>query len=138
MSEHGGAGGAGADSPLLPHCTGTRSRARTSFLNARVFAAYRPLSAPLCVQDIQFIINGPTPMLIMGDLNAKHKAWVSYSVSRAGKLLMEDTEIHEGRKIFDLPPFFHTWRKLLSMPYCVNYVPSSPCDRNNTDSIATT
>ncbi|GBP19938.1 hypothetical protein EVAR_11328_1 [Eumeta japonica] len=29
----------------------------------------------------------------LSDLNAKHKAWGSHSISRAGRLLMEDAEL---------------------------------------------
>ncbi|GBP30303.1 hypothetical protein EVAR_27917_1 [Eumeta japonica] len=47
----------------------------------------RPTGTLLCVQDIHFI-----PTLIADDLNAKHKVWESHSVSRTGRLLMENAE----------------------------------------------
>ncbi|GBP47280.1 hypothetical protein EVAR_38044_1 [Eumeta japonica] len=58
--------------------------------------AIRGLPAPgtkMCVQDIHAIIQERTPTLIIGDLNAKHKAWGSHSISRAGRQLMEDAEL---------------------------------------------
>ncbi|GBP39040.1 Probable RNA-directed DNA polymerase from transposon BS [Eumeta japonica] len=58
----------------------------------RLFAAYRPPGTKMCVQDIHAIIQEQTPTLIIGDLNAKQKAWESHSISRAGRLLMEDAE----------------------------------------------
>ncbi|GBP76204.1 Probable RNA-directed DNA polymerase from transposon X-element [Eumeta japonica] len=67
-------------------------RVGSSEQEIRLFAAYRPPDTKMCVQDIHAIIQEQTPTLIIGDLNAKHKAWGSHSISRAGRLLMEDAE----------------------------------------------
>ncbi|GBP37692.1 hypothetical protein EVAR_23741_1 [Eumeta japonica] len=67
-------------------------RVGSSEQEIRLFAAYRPPGTKMCVQDIHAIIQEQTPTLIIGDLNAKHKAWGSHSISRAGRLLMEDAE----------------------------------------------
>ncbi|GBP88907.1 RNA-directed DNA polymerase from mobile element jockey [Eumeta japonica] len=60
----------------------------------RLFAAYSPPGTRMCVQDIHSIFSDQTSTLIIGDLNAKHKAWGSHSISKAGRLLMEDAERH--------------------------------------------
>ncbi|GBP31069.1 Probable RNA-directed DNA polymerase from transposon X-element [Eumeta japonica] len=67
-------------------------RVGSSEQEIRLFAAYRPPGTKMCVQDIHAIIQEQTPTLIIGDLHAKHKAWGSHSISRAGRLLMEDAE----------------------------------------------
>ncbi|GBP49142.1 Probable RNA-directed DNA polymerase from transposon BS [Eumeta japonica] len=67
-------------------------RVRSSEQEIRLFAAYRPPGTKMCVQDIHAIFQEQTPTLIIGDLNAKHKAWGLHSISRAGRLLMEDAE----------------------------------------------
>ncbi|GBP51668.1 hypothetical protein EVAR_48291_1 [Eumeta japonica] len=54
----------------------------------------RPPGTKMCVQYIHSIFNDSTPKLIIGDLNAKHKAWGSHFISRAGRLLM--SKLHLG------------------------------------------
>ncbi|GBP55161.1 Probable RNA-directed DNA polymerase from transposon BS [Eumeta japonica] len=71
------------------------TRAGSSDHEVRLLATYRPPGTRLCVQDIHSIFDGPTPTLIIGDLNAKHKAWGSHSISRIGRQLMEDAELQE-------------------------------------------
>ncbi|GBP21510.1 RNA-directed DNA polymerase from mobile element jockey [Eumeta japonica] len=67
-------------------------RVGSSEQEIRLFAAYRPPGTKMCVQDIHAIFQEQTPTLIIGDFNAKHKAWGSHSISRAGRLLMEDAQ----------------------------------------------
>ncbi|GBP20219.1 Probable RNA-directed DNA polymerase from transposon BS [Eumeta japonica] len=66
-------------------------RVGSSDYEIRLFVAYRPPGTRMCVQDIRSIFKGPTPTFIIGNLNAKHKAWGSHA-SRASRLLMEDAE----------------------------------------------
>ncbi|GBP49206.1 hypothetical protein EVAR_96513_1 [Eumeta japonica] len=58
----------------------------------RPFAAYGPPGTQIYVQNIHSIFNGPTPTLIISDLNDKYKTWGSLSISRAGRLLVEKAE----------------------------------------------
>ncbi|GBP51687.1 RNA-directed DNA polymerase from mobile element jockey [Eumeta japonica] len=60
-----------------------------------------PPDTLLRVQDIYFILNSPTPTLKVGDLNAKHKAWELHSVSKTGKLLMENVK-SQGHEVLEL------------------------------------
>ncbi|GBP10220.1 RNA-directed DNA polymerase from mobile element jockey [Eumeta japonica] len=73
-------------------------RVGSSDHETRLFVAYRPPGTRMCIQNIHSIFNGPTLTLIIGDLNAKHKAWGSHCISRAGRLLMKDAE-RQGHEV---------------------------------------
>ncbi|GBP16393.1 Probable RNA-directed DNA polymerase from transposon X-element [Eumeta japonica] len=69
-------------------------RVGSSEQDIRLFAAYRAPGTRMYVQDIHSIFNDQIPTLIIGELNAKHKAWRSHSISKASRLLMENAEHH--------------------------------------------
>ncbi|GBP53954.1 RNA-directed DNA polymerase from mobile element jockey [Eumeta japonica] len=76
-------------------------RVGSSEQEIRLLAAYGPPGTKMCVRDIHAIFQEQTPTFIIGYLNAKHKAWGSHSISRTGRLLMEDAE-RQGYEVLGL------------------------------------
>ncbi|CAG4998797.1 unnamed protein product [Parnassius apollo] len=58
----------------------------------RIYAAYRPPGTPFCSSDVRTVMEGETPTIIAGDLNAKHPAWGSRVINPPGHELYEDAE----------------------------------------------
>ncbi|CAG4936289.1 unnamed protein product [Parnassius apollo] len=58
----------------------------------RIYAAYRPPGTPFCSSDVRTVMEGETPTIIAGDLNAKHPAWGARVINPPGHALFEDAE----------------------------------------------
>ncbi|CAG5055373.1 unnamed protein product [Parnassius apollo] len=58
----------------------------------RIYAAYHPPGTPFCSSDIRRVMEGDTPIIIAGDLNAKNPAWGSRVITPPGLELYEDAE----------------------------------------------
>jgi len=55
----------------------------------KVLAAYLSPSRPLIGTDMDACFGGGLPVLMAGDLNAKHVDWTSWPSTRRGKLLRD-------------------------------------------------
>lgn len=58
----------------------------------QLYAAYRPPTRSLILSDIHALLDTPHPILIMGDLNAKHPAWNSRLLNNNGVRLFRDAD----------------------------------------------
>lgn len=81
----------------LPAFKTTRSigvRLKTADTELKIYAAYKPPGDvyKLHPEDIRAMMEGATPTLVAGDLNAKHHQWGSHSINSAGRALQEDAE----------------------------------------------
>ena len=79
----------------LPPFSSMRSigvRVKSTRAELRLYAAYRPPGETFCPSDIRTVLDGCTPTLVAGDLNAKHPAWGSRVITPAGRRLLEDSE----------------------------------------------
>lgn len=81
----------------LPAFKTTRSigvRLKTADTELKVFAAYKPPGDVhhFHPEDIRAMMEGATPTLVAGDLNAKHHQWGSHIINSAGRALQEDAE----------------------------------------------
>ncbi|GBP39725.1 hypothetical protein EVAR_23050_1 [Eumeta japonica] len=70
---------------------GTTTHQLSSFFHLPSRCRQNPRYSAVCAGYLLHF-QRPTPTLIVGDLNAKHKAWGSHSVPRAGRLLRENPE----------------------------------------------
>ncbi|GBP33409.1 hypothetical protein EVAR_6757_1 [Eumeta japonica] len=66
-------------------------RVSSAEVELEIFAVYRPPRSPLRVQDVHVILDDPTPMLLAGDPDAKHKANTLDLIGRARHSLPRPT-----------------------------------------------
>jgi len=55
----------------------------------KILAAYLSPTLPLIVSDLSACLGGGLPVLMAGDLNAKHEEWNSRLVTKRGRLLRD-------------------------------------------------
>ena len=75
--------------PGLTHLEATAIQVTLAGKLVIVLAAYLSPSRPLIGADLTACFGGATPILMAGDLNAKHVDWNSRLSTRRGKLLRD-------------------------------------------------
>jgi hypothetical protein len=75
--------------PGLTHLEATAVQIMLDDIPVKILAAYLSSSRPLIVADLNACCGGGLPVLLAGDLNAKHVGWNSRLSTRRGKLLRD-------------------------------------------------
>jgi hypothetical protein len=78
--------------PGLTHLEATDIQVTLAGKPVIVLAAYISLSRPLIGADLTACFSAEVPILMAGDLNAKHVDWNSQRSTRRGKLLRDYTD----------------------------------------------
>jgi hypothetical protein len=75
--------------PGLTHLEPTAIQIMLAGRTVKVLAAYLSRSRPLIGPDLDACFGGGLPVLLAGDLNAKHVDWNSRLITRRGKLVRD-------------------------------------------------
>jgi hypothetical protein len=75
--------------PGLTHLEATATQVKMAGKPVKILAAYLSPSGPLIGADLTACFGGGMPVLMAGDLNAKHVDWNSRLTTKRGKLLRD-------------------------------------------------
>ena len=78
--------------PRLTHLEATAIQSKMAGKPVKILAAYLSPSRPLIGADLSACFGGGIPVLMAGDLNAKHVDWNSRLGTRRGKFLRDFTD----------------------------------------------
>jgi hypothetical protein len=73
----------------LQHLEATAIQVTMGSKLGRILAVYLSPSRPLLATGLSACIGGGLPVLMAGDLNAKHMEWNSWIITRRGRLLCD-------------------------------------------------